>query len=83
MAKTAVSAVKILHRSYKKSVLEISIRQGLNRLVRRMLVKVGLKASLLKRTKIGKLTVRGLGAGKYRALTQAEVAYLKRIKKQC
>ncbi len=81
--KTAGSAVKILHRSYKKSVLEITIRQGLNRQVRRMLVKVGLKASLLKRTKIGKLTVRGLGAGKYRALTQAEVAYLKRIKKQC
>ncbi|HUV40470.1 MAG TPA: pseudouridine synthase [Sedimentisphaerales bacterium] len=80
--KTAGSAVKIVHNSYKQSVLEITIRQGLNRQVRRMLAKVGLKVRLLKRTQIGKLTIRGLGEGKYRHLAQPEVAYLNGIKKQ-
>jgi 23S rRNA pseudouridine2605 synthase len=76
--KTGRASVKILKRSYKESVLEITIRQGLNRQVRRMLAKVNLPVKSLKRTRIGKLTARGLGVGKFRSLTKAEVDYLKR-----
>lgn len=43
-----------------------------------MLAKVGLPVKSLKRTRIGRLTHRGLGVGKFRTLTKAEVAYLKR-----
>ncbi|UCH70973.1 MAG: pseudouridine synthase [Candidatus Bathyarchaeota archaeon] len=76
--KTARSSVKILRRSHKESLVEISIRQGLKRQIRRMLARVGLPVKSLKRTQIGKLNARGLGVGKFRTLTKAEVAYLKK-----
>ena len=79
--KTAGSSVKILKRSHKESLIEITIRQGLNRQIRRMLARVGLPVRTLARTRIGKLNTRGLGVGKFRTLTKAEVAYLK--KKTC
>jgi 23S rRNA pseudouridine2605 synthase len=77
--KTGRAAVKILRRGRNVSTLEIVIRQGLNRQVRRMLAKVGLGVKSLTRTKIGKIGLRGVGVGKYRHLTTAEVAYLKKI----
>jgi 23S rRNA pseudouridine2605 synthase len=77
--KTGRSAVKILKRSHKESLIEITIRQGLNRQIRRMLARVGLPVKSLKRTRIGKLNPRGLGVGKFRTLTKAEVAYLKKV----
>ena len=76
--KTGRASVKILKRGHKESLIEVTIRQGLNRQVRRMLAKVGLPVRALTRTRIGKLTTRGLGVGKFRALTKAEVAYLKK-----
>ncbi|GAI14439.1 unnamed protein product, partial [marine sediment metagenome] len=71
-------SVKILKRGHKESFVEVTIRQGLNRQVRRMLAKVGLPVRALTRTRIGKLNARGLGVGKFRALTKGEVAYLKK-----
>ncbi len=76
--KTGRASVKILKRGHKESSIEITIRQGLNRQVRRMLAKVGLSVKSLTRTRIAKLTTRGLGVGKFRTLTRAEVAYLKK-----
>jgi len=76
--KTGRASVKILKRSYKESLIEITIRQGLNRQIRRMLARVGLPVKSLKRTRIGKLNSRGLGVGGFRTLTKAEVAYLKK-----
>ncbi len=76
--KTGRASVKILKRGYKESLIEITIRQGLNRQIRRMLARVGLPVKSLKRTRIGKLNTRGLGVGKFRTLTKAEVAYLKK-----
>jgi 23S rRNA pseudouridine2605 synthase len=76
--KTAKASVKILRRSHNESLLQITIRQGLNRQVRRMLAKVRLPVKSLKRTKIGRITDRGLGVGKFRPLTTAEVKYLKK-----
>jgi len=77
--KTGRASVKILKRSHKESSIEITIRQGLNRQVRRMLAAVGLKVKSLKRTRIGRLSERGLGVGKFRRLSKTEVAYLKSI----
>ncbi|MHC4605267.1 MAG: pseudouridine synthase, partial [Planctomycetota bacterium] len=77
--KTARSSVKILRRSHKESLIEITIRQGLNRQIRRMLARVGMPVKTLTRTRIGKLDTRGLGVGKFRKLTKAEVAYLKKV----
>lgn len=77
--KTARSSVKILKRGVRESAVEIMIKQGLNRQIRRMLAKVGLSVKSLKRTKIGRLTTRGTGVGNFRSLTKAEIAYLKRV----
>jgi 23S rRNA pseudouridine2605 synthase len=77
--KTGRASVKILKRNYKESAIEITIRQGLNRQIRRMLANVGLPVKSLKRTQIGKLNSRGLGVGKFRKLTKAEVAYLEKV----
>ena len=77
--KTAGAAVKILKRNYRESLMEITIRQGLNRQIRRMLAKVGLSVRSLKRTRIGKIDDRGIGVGKFRALTKAELAYLRKV----
>jgi len=78
-AKTSGASIKVLKRSYNESSLQIAIHQGLNRQVRRMLAKVGLNVKSLKRTKIGRLTTRGIGTGKFRNLTNTEVQYLKKL----
>jgi 23S rRNA pseudouridine2605 synthase len=77
--KTNRAFVKILKRSHKESLVEVTIREGLNRQVRRMFAKMGLSVKSLKRTQIGKLDARGIGVGKFRALTKAEVAYLRKV----
>jgi 23S rRNA pseudouridine2605 synthase len=76
--KTGRASVKILKRRHNESSIEITIRQGLNRQVRRMLAKLGMPVKSLTRTHLGKLTIRGLGVGKSRTLTRAEVAYLQK-----
>lgn len=76
--KTGRASVKILKRRHNESSIEITIRQGLNRQVRRMLTRIGMPVKSLTRTRLGKLTIRGLGVGKSRKLTRAEVEYLKK-----
>ena len=77
--RTGKASVKVIRRNYKVSVVEISIKQGLNRQVRRTLAAVGLPVKSLKRVKIGKLDDKGLGVGKFRKLTNPEIAYLKKV----
>ena len=77
--RTGRAKVKILKRSVKESLLEITIRQGLNRQVRRMLARVGVRVKSLKRTRIGKTTDRGRGVGKFRALSKKEAESLRKI----
>jgi pseudouridine synthase len=77
--RTERATVKILKRAHNESLIEITIRQGLNRQVRRMLAKVGVSVKSLKRTKIGKIDSRGLGVGGFRTLTKQEIAYLKKV----
>jgi 23S rRNA pseudouridine2605 synthase len=76
--KTGRASVKVLKRNFKESLVEIKISQGLNRQVRRMFAGLGMDVVSLTRTKIGKLTSRGLGIGSYRELTHQELAYLKK-----
>jgi len=76
--RTEKAAVKVLKGGRDESLIEITIRQGLNRQIRRMLARVGLDVSSLKRTRIGGLKIEGLGVGQCRVLTPAEVAALRR-----
>ena len=76
--KTGRATVKVLKAGREESLLEITIRQGLNRQVRRMLARVGIPVKGLKRVRIGGLALDKLGSGKYRLLSDAEVGLLKR-----
>jgi 23S rRNA pseudouridine2605 synthase len=59
--------------------LEITIREGRNRQVRRMLEAVGHRVTALERTAFGPLRLEGLEPGAHRRLTGAEVERLRRI----
>lgn len=77
--RTNRSSVKILKKTHKESLVEMKITQGLNRQIRRMLARVDLPVKSLKRTSIGKLTIKGLGVGSFRKLTKSEVQYLSKV----
>jgi 23S rRNA pseudouridine2605 synthase len=76
--KTSKAKVKVIKSSHTQSFLQITISEGLNRQIRRMVANLGYKATSLKRTQIGKLTVRGIGVGRFRRLIKPEIAYLKK-----
>jgi 23S rRNA pseudouridine2605 synthase len=61
----------------RNGVLIITIREGRNRQVRRMLEAVGHPVESLRRIRFGPLGIRGLRPGDWRDLTDAEVEKLK------
>ena len=61
----------------RDGILRITIREGRNRQVRRMLEAVGHPVQTLRRTRIGSLSDRQLKPGMWRELTAAEVRRLK------
>jgi 23S rRNA pseudouridine2605 synthase len=74
--KTGRSHIKIAKRTRERSVLEITIREGRNRQVRRMLASLGHKVRDLTRIKMGPLTLEGLPLGHCRTLTGREIKAL-------
>ncbi|MCD6365768.1 MAG: rRNA pseudouridine synthase [Planctomycetes bacterium] len=76
--RTQGAGVKVLRRNRKRTLLEIRLREGRNREVRRMLTRLGYKVTRLKRVAIGAITDRGLKIGSFRKLRPAEVARLRR-----
>jgi pseudouridine synthase len=80
--KTGRTHIKIAHRGHRQSVLEITIREGRNRQVRRMLAKVGHKVRELTRVKMGPLTLHGLSPGQFRLLTAREIKELKALPRE-
>lgn len=56
--------------------IHITITEGKNREIRKMFAAIGREVTLLKRIKVGDLTLRGLDRGAYRKLTKQEIAYL-------
>ncbi len=76
--KTGPIEASISRRSHQSTWLEIKLREGRNREIRRVLAKVGHKVRRLKRTAIGPITARGLKAGHFRQLREEEVRRLHR-----
>jgi len=56
-----------------RALVEITLREGRNRQVRRMCDAIGHPADRLRRTRIGPVTDRGLKPGRFRDLTPAEI----------
>ncbi len=64
--------VRISRRGSTTTTVEITMREGRNREVRRLLARVGFKVKNLKRVRIGELGVKGVKRGGIRPLTRAE-----------
>lgn len=73
---TLPAVVERIRDSAKYTFLEITIHEGRNRQVRRMMEAIGSKALKLVRTGIGELRIGDLPIGKYRELTVAELSRL-------
>jgi len=80
--RTRRAEVRLVKRSRSKSVVEVTIREGRNRQIRRMLAKLGHNVWDLVRTRIGKISLRGVSVGQSRRLTPEELEYLRGLPDQ-
>ncbi|MEP7089318.1 MAG: pseudouridine synthase [Nocardioidaceae bacterium] len=71
-----VSAAKVVSQQGDRSLVELVIHEGRNRIVRRLLEQVGHPVRQLTRTAIGPVPLRGLRSGEMRELTPDELGVL-------
>ena len=76
---TAPAKAVLLEQDEHTSRVELTIREGRNRQIKKMFEAVGHEVEFLKRTAVGELHLGGLSRGAFRYLTEKEVAYLKEI----
>lgn len=76
---TLPAQVRRIRDSEKYTFLELTITEGRNRQVRRMIEAIGSKVLKLVRVGLGPLTLEGLTIGKWRDLTTAEIAKLRKM----
>jgi len=81
--RASMESLRVLHttkdrRSGGLSLLSVTLKEGQNREIRRLLARVGLKVRKLERVSIGPLQLKGLKPGAFRALTPAEATALRR-----
>ena len=76
--KTLPAEVSLLKRQSSCALLRIVLREGRNRQIRRVAESLGHPVRALHRSKIGSLSLGDLARGRYRLLTEREIARLKR-----
>ena len=76
---TAPAEINLLNVEKNSATLEITIREGRNRQIRRMLAAVGCNVKKLTRIKFAGLTLDGVQVGKYRRLTSKEIKSLYKL----
>jgi 23S rRNA pseudouridine2605 synthase len=77
--RTLPCRVRVISERGETTLAEITLHEGRNRQVRRMLAAIGRKVLQLKRTTFGPIALGELGPGKTRYLTTRELAHLRRI----
>jgi 23S rRNA pseudouridine2605 synthase len=73
-------AARILQSNLHRSILELVLREGKNREVRRMMAALGLEVLHLRRIQIGPIKLGELPSGRWRVLTPREVKALLEVK---
>ncbi|MEG0019137.1 MAG: pseudouridine synthase [Oscillospiraceae bacterium] len=80
--KTLPAIIRVITQEEGRSVMEISIKEGKNRQIRRMCAAVGLEVARLKRNSVGAVKLGMLAPGKYRELKPSEIIALKAASSQ-
>ncbi|MFN0204850.1 MAG: pseudouridine synthase [Planctomycetota bacterium] len=79
--RTQGARVYVRKRMKSSTVLMVTVREGMNREIRRIFAKLGFVVQRLKRVAIGPVSVKGIGSGHYRKLTNDEIHKLLRTSK--
>ena len=79
---TLPAKIRILEKQKDRCLVEITLREGKNRQVRKMCETLGYPVSQLKRVAIGNLTLENLGPGQWRFLKKQEVMDLLKTKEK-
>lgn len=74
---TSKASVNVIKQMDRSAIVEIKIKEGKNRQVRKMFAAVGNKVIDLERTGVGELRLGHLMTGHFRKLTPKEIEYLK------
>jgi 23S rRNA pseudouridine2605 synthase len=77
--KFRVRSVKPLKKQGKSTILELRLREGRNREIRRMLARVGHKVMKLRRVGFGPVRLGRLKPGEFRELRPAEIAAIREL----
>ena len=75
--RTGRSRLKLLGRDSTKTTLLMELREGRNRQIRRMMLRMGHPVRRLRRVAMGPLRLKGLGVGAWRELTSSELRELR------
>ncbi len=74
--KTAPVKIMVIKKDPKQTMLNMILKEGRNRQIRRMFPQVNHEVIFLKRTRIGKLILGELKKGEYRKLTPEEIKHI-------
>ena len=78
-SRTARVQVEIIKRDRDRTTLQITLKEGRNRQVRRMLASIGYPIKKLERVAIGPLRLKGIARGAWRELSRDELRTLRRL----
>lgn len=76
--RTLPAVIKVLKRNNAGTTLQVIIRQGLNRQIRRVIARIGYRVKALKRSRIGDISIKGVPLGGYKTLSKGQIEYLKK-----
>lgn len=79
--KTKPCSIVVMSENQNQTKLAITITEGKNRQIRKMLEAVNKTVTFLKRVQIGEIRLGGLSRGEYAQLNAKEVRYLQNLKK--
>ena len=77
--RTGHAIIDVIHANKDRTILNVTLREGRNREIQRMLAKLGHNVRRLVRIKFGRLSTSKLPIGAFRPLTPDEVKYLRSL----
>ena len=74
--------VQVIRRDRERTTVDVTLKEGRNRQIRRMLAQLGHPVVRLERIRMGPIKLKGLQRGEWRELTGDEIHILRRVAKK-